>query len=48
MPHILIVDDEPKILRLVHDFLQAAGFRTSSARGRLRLSFRHRRTVRFS
>jgi len=32
MPHILIVDDEPKILRLVHDFLQAAGFRTSSAR----------------
>ena len=32
MPHILIVDDEPKILRLVHDFLAAAGFRTSSAR----------------
>jgi len=32
MPHILIVDDEPKILRLVHDFLQAAGFQTSSAR----------------
>jgi two-component system, OmpR family, alkaline phosphatase synthesis response regulator PhoP len=32
MPHILIVDDEPKILRLVHDFLTAAGFRTSSAR----------------
>ena len=30
--HILIVDDEPKILRLVHDFLAAAGFRTSSAR----------------
>ena len=32
MPHILIVDDEPKILRLVHDFLTAAGFRTSLAR----------------
>jgi len=32
MPHILIVDDEPKILRLVHDFLTAAGFRTSAAR----------------
>jgi DNA-binding response OmpR family regulator len=32
MPHILIVDDEPKIVRLVHDFLGAAGFRTTSAR----------------
>jgi DNA-binding response OmpR family regulator len=32
MPRILIVDDEPKIIRLVHDFLEAAGFATSTAR----------------
>jgi len=32
MPTILIVDDEPKILRLVHDFLAAAGFGVTTAR----------------
>ena len=31
MPHILIVDDEPKIVRLVHDFLVAAGFGVTAA-----------------
>ncbi|MCV0402706.1 MAG: response regulator transcription factor [Chloroflexi bacterium] len=31
MPQILIVDDEPKILRLVHDFLEASGFDVASA-----------------
>ena len=32
MARILIVDDEPKILRLVSDYLQAAGFAVTSAR----------------
>jgi two-component system, OmpR family, alkaline phosphatase synthesis response regulator PhoP len=32
MPRILIVDDEPKILRLVSDYLEAGGFAVSSAR----------------
>ena len=32
MPRILIVDDEPKILRLVHDYLVAAGFEVDTAR----------------
>ena len=32
MPRILIVDDEPKILRLVHDYLETAGFTVDSAR----------------
>jgi len=32
MPQILIVDDEPKIIRLVHDFLAAAGFGITTAR----------------
>jgi two-component system alkaline phosphatase synthesis response regulator PhoP len=32
MASILIVDDEPKILRLVHDFLTAAGFDVTDAR----------------
>jgi len=32
MPRILIVDDEPKILRLVHDYLAAAGFEVDTAR----------------
>jgi len=32
MPRILIVDDEPKILRLVHDYLAAAGFAVDTAR----------------
>jgi DNA-binding response OmpR family regulator len=32
MPRILIVDDEPKIVRLVHDYLEAAGFSVTSAR----------------
>jgi two-component system alkaline phosphatase synthesis response regulator PhoP len=32
MPLILVVDDEPKIVRLVHDFLTAAGFGVASAR----------------
>jgi DNA-binding response OmpR family regulator len=32
MPRILIVDDEPKILRLVHDYLEDAGFAVDSAR----------------
>jgi two-component system, OmpR family, alkaline phosphatase synthesis response regulator PhoP len=32
MPLILVVDDEPKIVRLVHDFLTAAGFGVTSAR----------------
>jgi len=32
MPRILIVDDEPKILRLVHDYLVAAGFAVDTAR----------------
>ena len=31
MPHVLIVDDEPKIVRLVHDFLVAAGFGVTAA-----------------
>jgi two-component system, OmpR family, alkaline phosphatase synthesis response regulator PhoP len=32
MPMILVVDDEPKIVRLVSDYLVAAGFSVSSAR----------------
>ena len=32
MPRILIVDDEPEIVRLVVDYMSAAGFITSSAR----------------
>jgi len=32
MPMILVVDDEPKIVRLVSDYLEAAGFSVSSAR----------------
>jgi len=32
MPRILIVDDEPKIVRLVHDYLEAAGFSVTIAR----------------
>jgi len=32
MPRILIVDDEPKIIRLVADYLEAAGFGTATAR----------------
>jgi two-component system alkaline phosphatase synthesis response regulator PhoP len=32
MPRILIVDDEPKILRLVSDYLEAAGFAVDGAR----------------
>ena len=32
MPRILIVDDEPKILRLVCDYLEAGGFAVSTAR----------------
>ena len=32
MPRVLIVDDEPKIVRLVHDFLEAAGFAVTTAR----------------
>ncbi len=31
MPQILIVDDEPKIVRLVHDFLEDSGFGVASA-----------------
>jgi DNA-binding response OmpR family regulator len=31
MPRILIVDDEPEILRLVADYLNAAGFATDTA-----------------
>ncbi len=31
MPKILIVDDEPKIVRLAHDFLEAAGFGVRTA-----------------
>ncbi|MEO6579383.1 MAG: response regulator transcription factor [Candidatus Limnocylindria bacterium] len=31
MPQILIVDDEPKILRLVHDYLEASGFTVATA-----------------
>ncbi len=32
MPRILIVDDEPEILRLVVDYMAAAGFSTDTAR----------------
>ncbi len=32
MARILIVDDEPKIVRLVADYLAAAGFETATAR----------------
>jgi DNA-binding response OmpR family regulator len=32
MASILIVDDEPKIIRLVADYLEAAGFETTTAR----------------
>jgi DNA-binding response OmpR family regulator len=32
MPMILVVEDEPKIVRLVSDYLEAAGFSVSSAR----------------
>ena len=33
MPRILVVDDEPKIVRLVADYLHAAGFTVATARG---------------